>query len=461
MAAQPDTILLACEHKFHCIVGGETFSEALDAILKAHADSQCPCTLAGCDRAWISARGPNDALPDDAEIVAMDDVVDMYEPDMVWFGSMWDTEPTGKDMPSCIVLALNNASSRRSSNTFTFRKGFITVRPGLLRCGIDPDMPMRLPPSNVSFDNASRSSGVVWIDKTAFMPDMDRLGAPLALIRRPAGFGKTCIAMMNLFYQSATLHNSMFRDLFGATQIVSSPIAPTSSGRLGLLFDLAMVCKRPVEDFKTALQLLVHGGMMTFMAQYHGLFELDVYGEEQMPPCLRKDGLLCIEGIRHLIGASGWSVYVVIENYNAPARAYNNNTRVTRLIDAILVRPLRDLGELVHGGLILGEYMEGDDGDYRNEDDDEDWLAPSPWNRISDDYTRHRYANDSFGLSVDEIAWLCKAVSPEDRLLLGKILRDVRGYQFGPDVEMTYSTRDVVDAIRARTEGGAAAIIFK
>ncbi|KAF9031113.1 hypothetical protein BDZ89DRAFT_636909 [Hymenopellis radicata] len=294
-------------------------------LLKAQADSQCPCTLAGCDRAWISARpltGLNNALPDDAEMVAMDDVVDMYEPPMVWFGSAWDTEPTDYALvnPNCRLNS--SASSRRSSNTFTFRKGFITVRPGLLRCGIDPDLPMRLPPSNVSFDNASRSSGVVWIDKTACMPDMDRLGAPLALIRRPAGFGKTCIAMMNLFYQSATLHNSMFRDLFGATQIVSSPIAPTSSGRLGSLFDLTMVCTRPVEDFKTALQLLVHGGIMTFIAQYdHGLFELDVYGGKEMPPCLRKDGLLCIEGIRHLIGASGWSVYVVIENYNAPIRA--------------------------------------------------------------------------------------------------------------------------------------------
>ncbi|KAF9031121.1 hypothetical protein BDZ89DRAFT_1064224 [Hymenopellis radicata] len=80
------------------------------------------------------------------------------------------------------------------------RKPFITVRLGLLRCGIDPDMPMRLPPSNVDFADASRLSGVVWIDKTTATDDMDLLGAPLSLIRRPSGvgFGKTCFPMMNL-----------------------------------------------------------------------------------------------------------------------------------------------------------------------------------------------------------------------------------------------------------------------
>ncbi len=62
-------------------------------------------------------------------------------------------------------------------------------------------------------------------------------------------------------------------------------------------------------------------------------------------------------------------MYVVIDNYNAPARAC--------LIDSILVCPLRDL---VADGLILGEYIEDDDGDYRNdnEDDDENWVAPHP-----------------------------------------------------------------------------------
>ncbi len=158
---------------------------------------------------------------------------------------------------------------------------------------------------------------------------------------------------------------------------------------------------------------------------------------------------------------SGWSLYVVIDNYDAPARAYNNNTRVTGLIDSILVRPLRDLGELVNSGLVLGNYMEGDDGDYHDEDDEESWVAPSPWNKIAEDYTRHPYVNDSFGLSIDEIAWMCKAVSPEERLLFGQILQDVRGYQFGPDVNMTYGMRDVIDAIRARTGGREVSIIFK
>ncbi len=106
MALQPETVLLACEHKFHCIVGGESFSEALDAILKAHAGSQCPCTLGGCDRAWISSRpltGRGDVLPDIAIPVSMDEVVDMYEPAMIWFGSAWDSEPKGKGLLRCLV----------------------------------------------------------------------------------------------------------------------------------------------------------------------------------------------------------------------------------------------------------------------------------------------------------------------------------------------------------------------
>ncbi|KAF9027448.1 hypothetical protein BDZ89DRAFT_1066934 [Hymenopellis radicata] len=462
MAPQPETVLLACEHKFHCIVGGETFSNALDAILKAHADSRCPCTLAGCDRAWISVTGPNDALPADAETVAMDDVVDMYEPPMVWFGSAWDIEPTDYALvnPHCKMNSSVSSGSRSSSYTFMPREAFIVVRPGLLRCGIDPNMPMRLPPSKVRYTNASRLNGVVWIDKTGAMDDMDRLGAPLSLIRRPSGFGKTCFAMMNLYYHSALLDSDMFTDMYSATKIMSSPFnLPSSSGRLGLLFDLAEVSDAPVEDFKGWLQLHVQSSIINFLGQYADLFKLDANTEAALPGCLEKNGFFCIEGIRHLIGASGWTVYVVIDNYNAPARAYNNNTRIAGLIDAILVRPLRDLGDLVYGGLILGEYMEGDDGDYC--DDEDIWLAPSPWNQISEDYTRHSYVDAAFGLSVDEIAWLCKAVYPKDRLLLGKILRDVRGYQFGPDADLTYGTRDVVDAIRARTEGGAAAIVLK
>ncbi|KAF9006864.1 hypothetical protein BDZ89DRAFT_1079527 [Hymenopellis radicata] len=102
------------------------------------------------------------------------------------------------------------------------RQAFITMLLGLLRCGIDPDMPMRLPPSNVDYADASRLSGVVWIDKTTAMEDMERLGAPLSLMRRPSGFGgKTCFAMMNL-----------------------SP----------KLSDLAEVSDAPVKDFKAALR---------------------------------------------------------------------------------------------------------------------------------------------------------------------------------------------------------------
>ncbi len=107
MIVQANTVLLACEHKLHCIVGGETFSEALD-ILKAHVDSQCLCTLSGYDRAWISSRhssGLDDVPPYDAVSVSMDDIVDMYEPAMVWFGSAWDIEPTGKHrVDSCCGL---------------------------------------------------------------------------------------------------------------------------------------------------------------------------------------------------------------------------------------------------------------------------------------------------------------------------------------------------------------------
>ncbi len=93
MAPQPETVLLACEHKFHCIVGGDTFSETLVAIIKAHGDSQCPCNLGVCDRAWVSPPS-----------VSMDETVDMYEPPMVWFGSAWDMEPKGKGMQCCTVL---------------------------------------------------------------------------------------------------------------------------------------------------------------------------------------------------------------------------------------------------------------------------------------------------------------------------------------------------------------------
>ncbi|KAF8867960.1 hypothetical protein CPB85DRAFT_155851 [Mucidula mucida] len=145
MALQPETVLLACEHKISCIVGGDTFSETLNAILKAHSDSQCPCTLGGCDRAWISEQpltGAKDALPDKAILVAMDQCVDTYEPPMVWFGSAWDTEPTDYALtnPNC---KLNPSASRRASSyTLMSQTAFISVRPGLLRCGIDPDMPM-------------------------------------------------------------------------------------------------------------------------------------------------------------------------------------------------------------------------------------------------------------------------------------------------------------------------------
>ncbi|KAF8890580.1 hypothetical protein CPB85DRAFT_1566329 [Mucidula mucida] len=91
---------------------------------------------------------------------------------------------------------------------------------------------------------------------------------------------------------------------------------------------------------------------------------MDASTKAALPGSLEMNGCLCVESIR-----SGWTVYVVIDNYNAPARAC--------LIDSILVCPLRDL---VADGLILGEYIEDDDGDYRNdnEDDDENWVAPYP-----------------------------------------------------------------------------------
>ncbi|KAF9027447.1 hypothetical protein BDZ89DRAFT_1160818 [Hymenopellis radicata] len=470
MTAQPDTVLLACEHKFHCIVDGKTFADALDAILKAHADSQCPCILGSCDRAWISPRplmGPDNVLPDNATIVPMDRDVDMYEPDMVWFGSAWDSEPQdyAHVNPNCRLNSSASSGSSQGSSTFTFtsREAFIAVRPGLLRCGIDHNVPMRLPPSEIIFTNASRLNGNIWIDKTESIQFIDRLGAPLSLIRRPAGFGKTCFSMMNFLYQSAWLsHSDTFRDMFGATKIASCPGAPDSNGLLGLHFDLGEVARAAIEDFKAALLAYVQGCMFEFIGQNAALLESCLSeDEEPHPPHLYKDGHLGVSAIPHLIGKSGWSLYVVIDNYDAPARVYKNNTKVMRLIESVLIRPLSDLGRLVFDGLILGDYVEGDDGDYADEGDDENWTAPGPWSQISNDYTRHPYVNAAFGLSVDEIAWLCKAVSPTDHLLLGKIVQDVRGYQFGPNVDLTYNTRDVINAIRARTDGGEAAVILK
>ncbi|KAF9027429.1 hypothetical protein BDZ89DRAFT_1134219 [Hymenopellis radicata] len=89
MTVQSVTVLLAYEYKLPCIAGGDMFYEALDAILKVHVKSQCPCTLGGCGRVSIFLRplsGLDNVLPDNAGIVTMDDVVDMYEPAMVCVG---------------------------------------------------------------------------------------------------------------------------------------------------------------------------------------------------------------------------------------------------------------------------------------------------------------------------------------------------------------------------------------
>ncbi len=127
----------------------------------------------------------------------------------------------------------------------------------------------------------------------------NRLGAPLSLIRRPSGFGKTCFAMMNVYYHSALGHSNMFRAMFGATKIMSSPNGlPRNSGRLTLLFDLVEVSDGPVKDFKTELQLYVHSRVLVFLAHHAGLYEMDVNTGQGLPACLMQNGCLCIEGIR-------------------------------------------------------------------------------------------------------------------------------------------------------------------
>ncbi|KAF8989428.1 hypothetical protein BDZ89DRAFT_1055201 [Hymenopellis radicata] len=98
MKVQPVTVLLAYEHKLQCIVGGDIFSEALDVILKARVKSQIsmPMYIGRLrSRLDILSGLDNNVLPENAVVVAMDDVVDVYEPAIVWFGSAWDTEPTG------------------------------------------------------------------------------------------------------------------------------------------------------------------------------------------------------------------------------------------------------------------------------------------------------------------------------------------------------------------------------
>ncbi len=149
---------------------------------------------------------------------------------MLWFAS---PSPGYADVISSYKATANVLSESASSNTYKTLEAFIVVRPGLLRCGNNPDMPMVspcyltvgyrnlsiqqcLPPSQVGYTTVSRISGIVWIDKTGAMDNMDRLGAPLSLICRPSGFGKTCFAMMNLYYHSALTNPDMFRDVFGA-----------------------------------------------------------------------------------------------------------------------------------------------------------------------------------------------------------------------------------------------------
>ncbi|KAG7440984.1 uncharacterized protein BT62DRAFT_1012198 [Guyanagaster necrorhizus] len=211
----------------------------------------------------------------------------------------------------------------------------------------------------------------------------------LVLVRRPAGFGKTSFLAMAEFFYDVKHRNS---------PVTPSALSSTWIGHLLLTFDLAATC---VSDFEKSLVEHVNTVLKRFLNKNQQELEIT---PKNISSYIYGDGIHSLPGVLNLARSRLWSVFVYIDNYNAPSLAAGDAAEINECLERFLVGPLSCYLHDFHSGLIMGT---GDEPDPRVS-----MYHPHPnvWECIATDMTDHETIEVSFGFMPDEGTLACSRV---------------------------------------------------
>ncbi|KAF8916761.1 hypothetical protein CPB85DRAFT_1431741 [Mucidula mucida] len=348
----------------------------------------------------------------------------------------------------------DSASRQGSMEPDDTTNEFSLIQSGILKNGVTATS--HVPRTQDNLHNLLADEGGLWVDKTQYIIAMYKRPSPyrqhtIPLLNRPSGFGKHAfVDMLSMYvdvnhwhFEGGKGYDRFFRPT--AIRADDGGFDNEVSQCLFLGFDLdAVVASCGPATFKSSLADYIDHILLAFIEKY--CTELGIYMANGIPENLYENGKLNLLSVAHLIWAQGWSIYLCVCNYDAPARHSGCDPEVLRALRLMLISPLSGG---ISDGMILGTSIVDECQPDGLEQEPHCRQAQGIWERLAIDMTYHPSMAAAFGFTEDEIHNLCKAAGVSD--VAHKIMQDLPSRRFcheGPDV---YSSREVLEAIRSAT----------
>ncbi|KAF9046017.1 hypothetical protein BDZ89DRAFT_1127524 [Hymenopellis radicata] len=351
--------------------------------------------------------------------------------------------------PASTRSSSSSSSDPRSRRPNDATVHFSVTEPGILKNGVTG-------PSVNNLYNILTNDGALWVDKTQYIIAMYKRPCPyhqrtIPLLNRPSGFGKHAfVDMLSMYvdvnhwhFEGGRGYDGFFRPT--AIRADDGGFDNEVHNCLLLGFDLdAVVASSGPAIFKSSLADYIDRILLAFITKY--CIELGIDMANGIPETLYETGKLDFLSVANLIGARGWSIYLCICNYDAPAKHSGCDPEVLEALDFMLVSRL--LGR-ISDGLILGTGMADECQSVRLDREPHYRQAQGIWEHLAIDMTYHPSMAATFGFTKDEIKHLCTAAGTPG--VTEKIAHDLRPRRFCRDGPEVYSSREVLNAIRRLT----------
>ncbi|KAG0271345.1 hypothetical protein BGZ96_005848, partial [Linnemannia gamsii] len=172
-----------------------------------------------------------------------------------------------------------------------------------------------LPRDHPNFFDWRTIAGTIFADKSSYIEDLEK-GAPnyRYVFLRPRRFGKS--AFLNMLCAYYDIHKAnIFDDLFGPLYIGKKPTASKNT-HLVLKFDLSSISvSGSVDEMKTSFNDYINDVLRQFLKKYSS----ELGYPEESTTINNFSASQSLRRILSLVGTWGQSIFVGVDEYDAPA----------------------------------------------------------------------------------------------------------------------------------------------
>ncbi|KAF9095631.1 hypothetical protein BGX27_001247 [Mortierella sp. AM989] len=176
-------------------------------------------------------------------------------------------------------------------------------------------MQLQLPRNLPSFFNWRTIAGTIFADKTPFIKALEEGTTNYRYIfLRPRRFGKS--AFLNMLYAYYDVHTAgIFDDLFGPLHIGKNPTA-SKNKHLVLKFDLSSIdISGSLLDMRNSFHDYINDVLVEFLQKYSS----ELYYSEKDSIIKESNSPQSLRRVLSLVGSLGQSLFVGVDEYDAPA----------------------------------------------------------------------------------------------------------------------------------------------